>query len=114
MSPSHAIAPSTDHFHGVRRLVSAVKQHPVVVWWAIRGRLKDEFEQLDIRRSHVSDAPVWILVTLLAVAAGSATIGALTHKLEPQTAVGLAAAVLTVAGLLVAVLQWRHGLSEKA
>src|SRR6185437_7003692 len=32
----------------------------------------------------------------------------------PQTAVGLAAAVLTVAGVLVAVLQWRAGLSEKA
>jgi hypothetical protein len=114
MSPSHAIAPTIDQFHGVRRLISAVKQHRVFSSWAIRSRLKEELEKLDIRRSHTSDAPVWILVTLLAVAAGSATIGALTHKLEPQTAVGLAAAVLTVAGLLVAVLQWRHGLSEKA
>ena len=81
---------------------------------AVRGGLKRELEQLGIKRSHTSDAPVWILVTLLAVAAGSATIGAVTHSLSAQTAVGLAAAVLTVAGLLVAVLQWRHGLSEKA
>jgi len=114
MSPSHAAAPSTEQSHGLRGFISAVKQHRLVTSWAIRGRLKEELEQLEIRRSHTSDAPVWILVTLLAVAAGSATIGALTHKLEPQTAVGLAAAVLTVAGLLVAVLQWRAGLSEKA
>ena len=98
----------------MRGLISTVKQHRFFSTWAMRGRLKDELEQLHIRRSHTSDAPVWILVTLLAVAAGSATIGALTHELDPQTAVGLAAAVLTVAGLLVAVLQWRAGLSEKA
>jgi hypothetical protein len=114
MSPSQAIASSTAQPHGASGLISALKQHRLFGEWALRGRLKDELEQLDIRRSHTSDAPVWILVTLLAVAAGSATIGALTHKLEPQTAVGLAAAVLTVAGLLVAVLQWRAGLSEKA
>jgi hypothetical protein len=108
------MAPSTAGFHGARGLIAAVKQHRFFGAWASRGQLKDELEQLDIRRSLTSDAPVWILVTLLAVAAGSATIGALTHKLEPQTAVGLAAAVLTVAGLLVAVLQWRAGLSEKA
>jgi hypothetical protein len=75
---------------------------------------KDELERLKIRRSRTSDAPVWILVSLLAIAAGSATVGAMTGKLDTQTAVGLAAAVLTVAGLLVAVLQWRAGLSEKA
>ena len=114
MSPSLAIAPSTDQSHRLRGLISAVKQHRLFGEWATRERLKDELERLHIRRSRTSDAPVWILVTLLAVAAGSATIGALTHELEPQTAVGLAAAVLTVAGLLVAVLQWRAGLSEKA
>jgi hypothetical protein len=110
MSPSHVIAPSTEQAHGLRGL----GQHRLFGAWATLGRLKDELEQLHIKRSHTSDLPVWILVTLLAVAAGSATIGALTHELEPQTAVGLAAAVLTVAGLLVAVLQWRAGLSEKA
>jgi len=114
MSPSHVIAPGTAESHGARGLISALKQHRLLQGWATRGRVRDELEKLDIRRSHTSDAPVWILVTLLAVAAGSATIGALTHKLEPQTAVGLAAAVLTVAGVLVAVLQWRAGLSEKA
>src|SRR3954452_1897362 len=110
MSPPLVIAPTTDPPHGLRGL----RQHRLFGAWVTRGRLKDELEQLDIKRSHTSDAPVWILVTLLAIAAGSATIGALTHELDPQTAVGLAAAVLTVAGLLVAVLQWRAGLSEKA
>ena len=114
MSPSDVIAPSTDQPHGVAGFISGVRHHRFFEGWAVRGRLKDELEQLDIKRSHTSDAPVWILVTLLAIAAGSATIGALTHELDPQTAVGLAAAVLTVAGLLVAVLQWRAGLSEKA
>lgn len=81
---------------------------------AVHGRVRQELKRLGIKRSHSSDAPVWILVTLLAVAAASATIGAATRSLSAQTAVGLAAVVLTVAGLLVAVLQWRHGLSEKA
>jgi len=112
MSPSHVKAPSTDQHQEVGGVISALKQRRGT--WAMRGQLKEELEKLHIRRSHTSDAPVWILVTLLAVAAGSATIGALTHKLDAQTAVGLAAAVLTVAGLLVAVLQWRAGLSEKA
>jgi hypothetical protein len=98
----------------VKGLISAVKQQRAFGSWAVRDRIKKDLERLEIRRSHSSDAPVWILVTLLAVAAGSATIGALTHKLDVQAAVGLAAAVLTVAGLLVAVLQWRAGLSEKA
>jgi hypothetical protein len=111
MPPSHAIVSSTGQSHG---LVSALRQQRVFGAWAVRGQLKKNLEELDIRRSPTSDAPVWILVTLLAVAAGSATIGAITGTLDAQTAVGLAAAVLTVAGLLVAVLQWRHGLSEKA
>lgn len=80
----------------------------------VRGRLREALKQRGITRSPISNAPVWVLGTLLAVAVTSATIGAATHSLSTQTAVGLAAAVLTVAGLLVAVLQWRHGLSEKA
>jgi hypothetical protein len=81
---------------------------------AARSRVRQELKRLGIKRSRTSNAPVWILVTLLAIAAGSATIGALTRSLTPEAAVGLAAVVLTVAGLLVAVLQWRHGLAEKA
>jgi hypothetical protein len=76
--------------------------------------LKRELEELGIRRSRSSNAPVLALAGLLVVSAGSATIGAVTHSLSADTAVGLAAAVLTVAGVLVAVLQWRLGLSEKA
>jgi hypothetical protein len=80
---------------------------------AARGRLRRELEQLGIRRSHASDAPVWILVSLLAVAAGAASIGAATRTLTAQSAVALSAVVVTVAGLLVALLQWRQGLAEK-
>lgn len=80
----------------------------------LRGRLRRELEELGVRRSRSSDAPVLALAGLLLIAGASATIGAATHSLDTQTAVGLAAAVLTVAGLFVAVLQWRLGLSEKA
>lgn len=81
---------------------------------AARGRVRRELKQLGIKRSPTSDAPVWILVSLLTVAAGAATIGAVTRSLTAEAAVALAAVVLTVAGLLVAVLQWRAGLAEKA
>ena len=102
------------HTSELKAQVSRLRQRGILGVIAMRGSLKKELEQLDIRRSHTSDVPVWILVTLLGVAAASATVGAVTRSLSGQTAVGLAAAVLTVAGLLVAVLQWRQGLSEKA
>ena len=81
---------------------------------AARGRVRRELEQLGIRLSHASDAPVWILVSLLAIAAAAASIGAATRSLTAQAAVALSAVVVTVAGLLVALLQWRQGLAEKA
>jgi hypothetical protein len=76
--------------------------------------VRRELEQLGIRRSHASDAPVWILVSLLAIAAAAASIGAATRSLTAQAAVALSAVVVTVAGLRVALLQWRQGLAEKA
>lgn len=94
--------------------ISALGQRGLFRGLVVRSRLREELKNRGITRSPTSNAPVWLLVALLVVAAGSATIGAVTHSLNVQTAVGLAAAVLTVAGLLVAVLQWRHGLSEKA
>jgi len=57
---------------------------------------------------------VWILVSLLAIAAAAASIGAATRSLTAQAAVALSAVVVTVAGLRVALLQWRQGLAEKA
>jgi hypothetical protein len=81
---------------------------------AARGHVRRELEQVGIRRSHASDAPVWILVSLLAIAAAAASIGAATRSLTAQAAVALSAVVVTVAGLLVALLQWRQGLAEKA
>jgi hypothetical protein len=81
---------------------------------AARNRVRKELEQLGIKRSHASDAPVWILVSLLSVAAVAASIGAATRSLSAQAAVALSAVVVTVAGLLVALLQWRQGLAEKA
>lgn len=80
-----------------------------------RARLRQRrLSALEIRRSPTSDAPVWILVGLLAFAGVGAALAALTGSLTADSAVALAAVVVTVAGLLVALLQWRNGLAEKA
>jgi len=71
----------------------------------VRGQIRRELERLGIERSWKSDVAIWILGFLLALAAGSATLGAAMHWLSAQNAVGLATAVLTVAGLLLAVVQ---------
>jgi hypothetical protein len=81
---------------------------------AARRRARRELADLGIKRSRASDAPIWSLATLLTVAAAAGALGAVTGSFSTDEAVALAAAVLTVAGLLVAVLQWRQGLAEKA
>jgi hypothetical protein len=75
---------------------------------------KQELKRLGMSRSRRADAPVWLLAALLIAAAAAAAIGAATHKLTGQSAVALAAVGISVAGLLVALLQWRNGLAEKA
>lgn len=55
-----------------------------------------------------------ILVGLLLVAVAVIASAAATDKLSSEIAVAAATAMITVAGLLVAVLQWRAGLAEKA
>jgi hypothetical protein len=116
MSASDALVeqPTPDDRDQLKAQISELGQRGILGALTVRGRLRKELEQLGVRRSRTSNAPVWALAGLLLIAAGSATVGAVTHSLSAQTAVGLAAAVLTVAGLLVAVLQWRVGLSEKA
>jgi hypothetical protein len=59
---------------------------------------------LGITKSRTSDLPVWILATLLSVAAAVAAGAAATHSLSGD-AIGAASAMITVAGLLVALLQ---------
>jgi hypothetical protein len=61
----------------------------------------------------MSEVPLWGLGSLLGVLAAAALLGVVTRNLDGETAVPLFAVILTVAGLLVAVLQWRHGLAEK-
>jgi hypothetical protein len=75
---------------------------------------KRELERLGISRSRSSDLPVWALAALLVAAGALAIVAAATHSLSTDLAIGMATAVITVAGLLVAVLQWRAGLAEKA
>lgn len=75
---------------------------------------KRELKRLGVSRSRRSDAQLWLLAALLIAAAASAAIGAATHKLTGQSAVALAAVGISVAGLLVGLLQWRNGLAEKA
>jgi hypothetical protein len=73
-----------------------------------------ELSELGIRRSRTIDVPVWILGILLAAAAAVAIGTGVTHSLSGDVAIGAATAFITVAGILVAVLQWRAGLAEKA
>lgn len=80
----------------------------------VRGPVRRELERLGIERSWKSDLPIWFLGFIVVFGAGFAILGKTLNWLSTENAVGLAAAVLTVAGLLVAVMQWRHGLSEKA
>src|SRR5919201_3252471 len=101
--------PTPDDRDQLKAQISELGQRGVLGALTVRGRLRKELEQLGVRRSRTSNAPVWALAGLLLIAAGSATVGAVTHSLSAQTAVGRAADVLTVAGLLVAVLQWRLG-----
>jgi hypothetical protein len=75
---------------------------------------RHELERLGIRKSRSSDLPVWALAALLVAAGAVAIVAAVTHSLSTDLAIGMATAVITVAGLLVAVLQWRAGLAEKA
>jgi hypothetical protein len=80
----------------------------------VPDRRRQKLAQLGITKSRTSDLPVWILATLLAAAAAVATGAVATHSLSSDVAIGAASAMITVAGLLVAVLQWRAGLAEKA
>jgi len=70
--------------------------------------------KLGITKSRSADVPIWVLIALLVAAAGVLVGAAFTHSLSGDVAIAGATAVITVAGLLVAVLQWRAGLAEKA
>lgn len=75
---------------------------------------KRELKRLGVSRSRRADAQLWLLAALLVAAAAAAAVGAATHRLTGQSAVALAAVGISVAGLLVGLLQWRNGLAEKA
>jgi hypothetical protein len=80
----------------------------------VPNRRRQELAELGITKLWTSDLPIWILAGLLVVAAAVAAGAAATHSLSSEVAIAAATAVITVAGLLVAVLQWRAGLAEKA
>jgi hypothetical protein len=75
---------------------------------------KRELKRLGLSRSRRADAQLWLLAVLLVGTAAAGAVGAATHKLTGQSAVALAAVGISVAGLLVGLLQWRNGLAEKA
>jgi hypothetical protein len=79
-----------------------------------RRQARRNLSVLGIKKSRAADAPVWLLVGFLAASAAGAVIAAFRADVSGEIAVGFAAAGLTLAGLLVAVLQWRAGLAEKA
>jgi hypothetical protein len=78
------------------------------------NRPRGELARLGVRKSRTSDLPVWLLACLLLATGAVAVVAAATHSLSTVVAIAAATAVITVAGLLVAVLQWRAGLAEKA
>lgn len=75
---------------------------------------RQELKRLGITRIWTANVPVGILVGLLLLAPVVIAIAAATDKLSSELAVAAATAMITIAGLLVAVLQWRAGLAEKA
>src|SRR4051812_31055232 len=76
---------------------------------AERDRVRRQLEELGITRSHTSDLPVYILGVLLTTAVGVGLVAAVSGALDGNEAVAVAAVVITVAGLLVGLLQWRNG-----
>ena len=70
--------------------------------------------QLGVERTRTSNLPVQTLAFLLLVATGIAVVSFATGSLSSNVAIGIATAMITIAGLLVATLQWRAGLAEKA
>jgi hypothetical protein len=73
-----------------------------------------DLQQLGITKSWTSNVPVLILVGLLLAVTAVIAGAAATDRLNSELVVSAATAMITVAGLLVAVLQWRAGLAEKA
>lgn len=70
--------------------------------------------RLGVERTRTSNLPVITLAVLLLVATAIAIFSFATGSLSSSLAVGIATAMITIAGLLVATLQWRAGLAEKA
>lgn len=79
-----------------------------------RTDVRDELEELDIRRSVLGSVPLVILAGLLLVALGGSVAAVLAGRMTTELAVSFGATGIAVGGLLVAVLQWRLGLAEKA
>lgn len=76
--------------------------------------VRDELEGLHIERSKLGWLPIGLLVVLLAALIVSGALAVATGTMTGQLFVSLLATSIAVVGVLVAVLQWRLGLSEKA
>jgi len=98
-------AERTELFPAIRRIKRSYDE---------RRRVRRALARLGVEGSQALNLPVWILGVLLAIAFVAGLIGVLKASLSADGAVALVAVVLTLAGLLVALLQWRNGLAEKA
>jgi hypothetical protein len=96
---------AVEHLVPVRGVLASFRRH---------RDLRRRLERLQIRPTPTSSAPVVILVTVLVVAIAFGVVGGLMGGLSSEAAFTLVAVIVTTAGLLVAILQWRVGLSEKA
>jgi hypothetical protein len=70
--------------------------------------------RIGVERTRTSNLPVQTLAFLLLVLTAIAVVSFATGSLSSHAAIGIATAMITIASLLVATLQWRAGLAEKA
>jgi hypothetical protein len=76
--------------------------------------LRQQLETLGIRRSWTANLPLWTLSALLLVAAVVPLVAWLTGAFSAEIAATAVTVFVALAGLLVALVEWRAGLAEKA
>jgi hypothetical protein len=75
---------------------------------------RQELHDLGIRRSWTANLPLWTLGALLLVAAVVPVVAWQTDVFSGQIAAAAVTVFVALAGLLVALVEWRGGLAEKA
>jgi hypothetical protein len=80
----------------------------------LRRERKRRLRELQIRRSWTTNLPLWMLVALLLGAVAVAVVAWRTDIFSTDVAAAAVTVFVALAGLLVALVEWRAGLAEKA